>query len=122
MTSSSLDKAQDLARDDLIRRISGNTVPRCRGGGPRRRRGDSRRDGGALLWFDTLSGTVCNRAYLVFDPPTHSHTAGAAVGESEVWGFENEHFHAPGLRSYLTALVADHRDLDSVTMQEGPRE
>lgn len=69
----------------------------------------------ALFWLDTLSGAVYNRAYLVFDPPAHSRTAGAVAGEPEVWGFENEHFHAPDLRSYLAALAADHGDLDTVT-------
>lgn len=65
----------------------------------------------ALFWLDTLSGAVYNRAYFVFDPPAHSRTAGGSPGEPEVWGFENEHFHAPDLRSYLAGLVADHADL-----------
>ena len=72
----------------------------------------------ALFWLDTLSGAVYNRAYFVFDPPTHSRTSGATAGEPEVWGFENEHFHAPDLRSYLAGLVAD---LTDTTTGEDPQ-
>lgn len=60
----------------------------------------------ALFSLDTLSGAVYNRAYFVFAPPAHSRTVGAVPGEPEVWGFENEHFHAPDLRSYLANRAA----------------
>ena len=58
----------------------------------------------ALFWVDHLSA-VYNRAYFVFDPPQHSRTAGGTRGEPEIWGFENAHFHAPDLRSYLADLA-----------------
>lgn len=63
----------------------------------------------ALFSLDTLSGAVYNHAYLVFDPPGHSRTVDAVPGEPEVWGFENEHFHSPDLRSYLANRAADDR-------------
>ncbi len=69
----------------------------------------------ALFWLDSLSGAVYNRAYFVFDPPGHSRAAGGSPGEPEVWGFANEHFHAPDVRSYLAGLVADHADLTDTT-------
>lgn len=75
----------------------------------------------ALFWLDTLSGAVYNRAYFVYDPPGHSRTAGAASGEPEVWGFENAHFHAPDLRSYLAGIVADNADLADTTTEGAPR-
>lgn len=75
----------------------------------------------ALFCLDTLSGAVYNRAYFVFDPPAHSRAEGAIPGEPEVWGFENEHFHAPDLRSYLAGIVADHVNLTDMT-DEGAAE
>lgn len=47
---------------------------------------------------------------LGLDPPAHSRTTAYTHGEPQVWGFENEHVHAPDLRSYLINHVLGRTD------------